>query len=453
MKLLAVEYANYITGERFENLPEVVVLQTKKTILDLLGAALTSYGERSSQVLIDFIASLGGSEEATIFIKKKRKFPAMNAALANGFCANALEMDDGHRFGVIHPGAVVIPAAMATAEMMQTNGKNLIQGIVVGYEIMLRIAKASGPSIMKRGLNPTGVISPFGAAAASGKILNLSTGKMSHALALAGTQGGGLLELVQGGFITKSLNPAKAAMAGVLSAILAEKGLTGPETIFEGKNGFFKAMADEIKFKDLTDGLGKNYEICRTYTKLHASCRHTHAAIDCVLRIVKKYDVKPEQIDKVTIKTYTTAVEFGGWKTRPESLTDAKFSIPFCVALSIVKKNAYVEVFTEENLMAKKILDLAERVQVFEERRWTDVYPVKRGATLEISMKDGGIYIEEAELAKGEPECPITWQELSEKFHINSTRYITDDDSKRLEYLVMNLEEKTTDEMTAVLRK
>jgi 2-methylcitrate dehydratase PrpD len=454
MKPLASEYAEYIANESFKNLPESVILQAKKSILDTIGAALTSHGDESCQILIQFIAGLRGSQEATIFTKKRIKVPAINAALANGFCANALEMDDGHRFGVVHPGAVVVPSAIAAAEMIQTDGKNLLQGIVVGYEVMLRIAKVSGPSMMKRGLAPTGIVTPFGAAAAAGKILNLNREEITHGLALAGTQGGGVLELVKEGFITKSLNPAKAAMAGLFSALLAEKGLTGPETILEGENGFFRAlMSDEIESKDLTAGLGGDYEICRTYTKFYASCRHTHAAIDCTLEIVRKYQIKSEQIDDITVGTYPTAVDFGARRVHPGSITDSKFSIPFCVALAIIKGNVSVEVFTEDNLRDEDLIQLSSRVKVYEEKRWTNVFPGKRGATVEIRMLDGRILREEVELAKGEPESPATWDEISQKFRSNSARYLENHNSKKLEYLVLNIEEHTVDEITAILRR
>jgi len=185
MKELSSLYAGFICETSYDKLPPEVVRQAKQRILDLVGVSLAGYKLMEfPQIVINYITSLGGTPEATI-IQTKRKFPAINAALANSACAHAIDMDDGHRFAALHPGTVVIPAAVAAAEMVGANTKELIAGIVVGYEIMIRIGMAINPSSLGRGFHTTGTVGTFGAAAAAANIMKLSHEETIGALALA----------------------------------------------------------------------------------------------------------------------------------------------------------------------------------------------------------------------------------------------------------------------------
>ncbi|MCJ7782621.1 MAG: MmgE/PrpD family protein, partial [Desulfobacterales bacterium] len=246
MEALSSYYADFIIGTQYDHLKPEVISQAKKLILDLIGVSLAGYKLMDfPRLAVNYMENLGGTPEATI-IQTKKKFPAPNAAFANAACAHALDMDDGHRYAALHPGTVIIPAAMAGAELSGASTKEFIAGVVTGYEIMIRIGMAINPSSLNRGFHLTGITGPFGAVAATARMMKLNREETIGALGLAGLQGSGVLQVnhdVEGAKV-KPINPARAAMSGFLSCILAQKGAKGPLRIFEGEDGFFQAVTD-----------------------------------------------------------------------------------------------------------------------------------------------------------------------------------------------------------------
>jgi 2-methylcitrate dehydratase PrpD len=251
-------YADFVVRTRFEDLSAEVVQQAKKVILDLIGVSLAGYNSMAfPKMVVDYVLELGGKPEATV-IQAKGKVPAVHAALANASCAHALDMDDGHRFAASHPGAVVIPAALAAAELEGANTRKLIAGIVTGYEIMIRIGRAIVPSSLNRGFHITGITGTFGATAAVANIMGLSREEIIAALGMAGLQSAGLIQVnhEEEGSMVKPLNPARASMSGVLSCILAKKGARGPLQIFEGEDGYLKAFSRRCEKRQPDPGSG-----------------------------------------------------------------------------------------------------------------------------------------------------------------------------------------------------
>ncbi|MCG6533258.1 MAG: MmgE/PrpD family protein [Syntrophales bacterium LBB04] len=213
------------------------VQQTKKVVLDLIGVSLAGYRTMAfPKIVVDYVLDLGGKPEATV-IHAKRKIPAIHAVLANASCAHALDMDDGHRFAASHPGAVIIPAAIAAAELAGASTKTLIAGIVAGYEIMIRIGRAINPSSLNRGFHITGITGPFGAAGAAANIMDLTREETIAAMGIAGLQASGLIQVnhEEEGSMVKPINPARAASSGLLSCILAKKGAHGPIQMKQSK--------------------------------------------------------------------------------------------------------------------------------------------------------------------------------------------------------------------------
>ena len=262
MNTLVGEFAKFFCKIQYEDLPEAVIAHAKRFILDLTGVAIGGLEMPFPQMVTQYLASLGGKPEATLLgSATKEKIPAMHAALGNGVCGHALDMDDGYRYGGVHPGVATIPAALAAGEIKQADGKALILGTVLGSEIMNRLAKAMNPSHLNRGFHTTGTLGPFGAVAATAKIYGLDEEKFVGALGMAGLQSAGLLEILHDGAMTKPIHPGKAAMAGIFSVELAARGARGPVTLLEGQKGFFRAMADEVNQDELFDGLGERYFI------------------------------------------------------------------------------------------------------------------------------------------------------------------------------------------------
>ena len=452
MKSISAAYAEFTMNTRFRNLKPEVILQTKKLILDLVGVLLAGYKLMEfPRMMVDYVASLGGVEEATV-IQRKKKFPAVNAALANAACAHSLDMDDGHRFGALHPGTVIIPAALAAAELSRASTKEFIAGIVVGYEVMIRIGMAILPSSLNRGFHITGITGPFGAAAAAANILRLNRKETVGAFGMAGLQTSGLIQVnheVEGAKV-KPLNAGKAAMSGLFSCILAMRGFQGPYSIFEGEDGFLKAVADEAKHELLTRSLGEEFEIHNVYLKLYAACRHAHAPMDAALLAFANSQMDVSAIVKIVVETYPVAVRLAGI-AQATSPSAGRFSIPFSVALALVKGDAGADKYSEENIVDKTILDLAGKVQLSVSKKWEKVYPKKRGATVYITGSNGKKCSAEVELAKGEPENPASWEEIYRKFYNNATLLISESVTEDLGRAIMELENASIDALVGYL--
>lgn len=452
METISATYAEFVTEARFEGLSPETVLQTKKVILDLIGVSLAGYRAMAfPKMVVDYFLEIGGKEEATV-IQGKKKIPAPHAAFANASCAHALDMDDGHRFAASHPGVVVIPAAIAAAELAGASTRNLITGIVVGYEVMIRIGKAITPSSLGRGFHITGITGPFGAAAAAASIMGLTREETVAAMGMAGLQSAGLIQVnheVEGSMV-KPLNPARASSSGLLSCIFAHKGARGPLEIFEGQDGFLKAFAEDVKLETLTYDLGRDFEISKVYLKLYSACRHAHAPIDAAFEAFKKGNGKVEEIDRIVVETYPAAVRLAGI---PHATTPSagRFSIPFSVALALVKRDAGADKYCEENIKDRTIQALASRVELVSSERWEAVYPQKRGATVKIVDRSGRSVSAEVDLAKGEPENPASWEEINRKFFANATQLLSREVAGQLAERIVHLEEISVEEMVGLL--
>jgi 2-methylcitrate dehydratase PrpD len=452
MKTISQTYADFIARTRFEDLGPEVVQQAKKLILDLVGVSLAGYATMEfPKNVVAYFADLGGKPEATI-IQTKRKFPAIHAAFANASCAHAIDMDDGHRFGALHPGVAIIPAAIAAAELGEADPKTLLAGIVAGYEIMIRLGAAINPSSLNRGFHITGITGVYGAAAACAKILNLNYEETAGALGMAGLQASGLIQVnheVEGAKV-KPLNPARAASNGLLSCILAKRGARGPLQILEGEDGYLKAVSDKVKQELLTEGLGKDFEILKVYVKLYAACRHAHAPIDAVFEALKGQTIEPEEITKVSVETYPAAVRLAGIReaTTPSA---ARFSIPFSVAVAVARKDAGPNQYCEEVVRDRSIQALAQRVEMRVSEKWEAAYPQQRGATVTLYTSSGKTLKVEVGLAKGEPENPASWEEMYRKFFSNATRLLSEKDAKELGDRIMAIEKSSLADVLRLL--
>ncbi len=451
MDSLSAIYADYICNSSYEKLPAQVISQAKHSILDLVGVSLAGFSLMEfPQTVVNYVAGLGGKPEATILVKGSEKVPAISAALANGACAHALDMDDGHRYAGGHPGAAVIPAAIACAEMCGASTRELINGIVAGYEVDIRIAMAINPSSLMRGFHITGVVGPFGAAAAAASIMHLSTEETIGALGLAGMQGAGLLAVMHDDEAAKakSLSPARAAEAGLLAAVLAREGARGPAAILEGEDGFLKAMADKINTEMLTRELGETYEINNTYIKFHAACRHTHVSIDAVLAACQREQIAPEDISSIDIESYPVALKLCS-TVHPATASAARFSIPFSVALALIKGDAGADKYSQGNIDDDRIQNLAGKIKLSISSKWEELYPGKRGATVSITDSQGKTISTEMELAIGEPETPASPEDYSRKFYTNASVLVSDGKAKEIADAILDLENISLTEFTS----
>ena len=404
------QLANFVVDTNFKDIGIKVREHAKLCILDWFGAALAGSLEPNAKIITSIMREMGGKKQSTI-IGTRNQTSSINAALANGIIGHTIELDDIHEEAIIHPAAPVIPAALAIGEYNNISGRDLITSIILGYEVEIRIGCAINPSHY-RFWHTTGTCGTFGAAAAVGKILGLDCEKMIHALGIAGTQAAGLVEVF--GTMSKSLNPGRAARDGVLSALLAQKGFTSSDLILEADKGYCRATAEEYDFDKITENLGNGFELTNNIFKLHASCGHTHGAIDAVLNLTKKNDVKLDGIDEIIVETYPSAVELVGKNFEPKTASEGKFSLPYCLATALIFRKVGIAEFTKERLKDSRILELSRRVKVTVNPEYVNA---RLGcAKVTLRTVDGEEFSNRVDVPKGYPKNPLTKVELENKF-------------------------------------
>ncbi len=359
---------------------------------------------------------LGGKPQATV-IPDGSKTSCQLAAMVNAASSHAVEMDDLHKPSVLHPAAPVIPAALAVAERDGISGAGFLPAIVGGYEVAIRAGEALGPSHY-RFWHTTATCGVFGAAAAVGKLLHLTSEQIVWALGSAGTQSAGLWEFLAEGAMSKQLHPAKAAADGLLAALLAQQGFTGASRIFEGEKGLSRATCAAPDLARLTEGLADSpFRILENSFKAHAACYHIHSTIDAVLSLKAQFNLKPAEIRKISIRLYSVALDLLE-KVEPLSPYTAKFSIPYCVAMALLHGRVGLTDFHEERIRDRTIHQLMSSVAIQRDPELDQAYPDRWPAIVRVETAAGAEHETRVDYPKGDPNNPMTREELIEKFHV-----------------------------------
>ena len=401
--MITEKFADFILSTKYEDLPQKVIDQAKLCFLDFLGVTLRGSKTKSAFAVNKVIKE---DNESTIIGHKKAT--ALDASLANGIAAHSLDLDDGHRIAQLHPGACVIPAALALCEAENKDGKELIASMVAGYEIAVSLGILVNPEHRNKGFHSTGTCGTFGAAAAACKSLNLNKEETINALGLAGTQASGLLESDHAGSMGKHLHAGKAAQSGILSALLAKEGFTGASTIIDGKEGFLSAMG-KLNIENNKVDLD-NFHILNVYFKKYPVCRHLHSTIDAAIEILDKNDLKAEDIQKILVKTYKIAASHDDYN--PETNEAIRQSLP--VSLAIASKDRNLSLNNLE--VNEEIAKISSKIVIECDENLDDLYPYKRPSKV-IIQTDGQSYSNRVDLPKGEPENQFTNYELVNKFN------------------------------------
>ena len=404
----------------YGDLPPEVIDRTKYLTLDFLGVASRGSMVESTKAMYGLVEDLGLDPKGGVIIGTGMRASYQYAALANGTSAHSLELDDVHNEASLHPGVAVFPAAFAACEMAGADGEKLIEGVVVGYEVTVRLGKALKPSAhYAQGFHPTGTCGVFGAAVAASKILGLDEGQMLHSMGIAGSQAAGSMEFLADGAWTKRLHPGWAAHSGVIAALLAKKGFKGPSAILEGRNGFLHAYSPSSDASEVLEGLAESYQILRTSIKPHACCRYKQAPIDGILRIMEQNRLKADEVKKVTLGILKTGfpiiVTPEELKYNPRSVVDAQFSMPFGAAVAILYGKASLDEYTLDKANSPRVKEMMDKVSCVESPELEKVFPKQWPATVEIVTRDGKSYSAKVDYPKGDPENPLTWDELIDK--------------------------------------
>jgi len=417
--------AEGIAKLHYADLPQEVIEKTKLLLLDYIGYTLFAYEKEDfAKMIISLIGDLGGNSEATV-LSYGIKTSTLLASFANGAMGHMTELDDTHIGTASHPGDSIIPAALALGERNKITGKDLLLALVAGYEADLRIGEAVQPTHVRRGFHSSGTINTFGAAISAGKVLNFNAQQMAGLMGLAGLQAGGFFYFTtEKVTMPKDFNTGRAAMSGVLSALLIAKGFQAGKTVLENDMGFCKLYADptQIKLEKISDRVGELFKIMEMGHKFYSSCRHIHAAIDATLKLFKEHEIAVEDITKINARIYKT----GAWVVDdPEPwLRDAqygtRFSTQFNIALAILEGKSGIlnlldHAYQKEKLSDLRIRNLMKKIVVISDEELDKNYGKARSTIIEIETKHGN-YTCRVDHPKGDPENPGSYEEMVSKF-------------------------------------
>ena len=412
--------ADFYIGLEFEDLSPQSVDRAKYFCLDYLGVAVRGAQTPSSGVVQRVVRSLGSGGGSVVMGTDQRAAPEY-AALANGAAAHSLEMDDVSNHSSLHPGVVTFPAAFACGDMAGVDGRDLITAIAAGYDLTIRLGRAVDPRRhYARGFHPTSTCGTFGAALVAAKLLGLGADRTTWALGIAGSQAAGSLEFLGQGAWTKRLHPGWACHSGLMAALLAREGFVGPTTILEGRDGFLHGYTDDADGSIALQDLGGELYINRVSIKPHACCRYKQGPLDCVLEIVRRHDLKPQEVAQVTVGVlkagFNTVAVPEEQKRNPRNVIEAQFSMAFGAAVALVFGRASLSEYTEENLDRPEVKELMSKVHCVQDPSLEANYPSQWPAWVEVQTLDGRRLRAEVQYPKGDPENALTWDELKDKF-------------------------------------
>lgn len=412
--------AEFCDGLHWEALEPAVRARTIELLLDLIGVALAGSRQLSSAPAAEVALKLGGQGDASL-IGAQQSTSAVWAALANGTAAHAVELDDVTTESSLHPGVAVIPAALAVAEELAAPPVAMLEAIVAGYEVTMRVGNALNPaSAYARGFHPTGVAGVFGATMAVGRLLGLDAEALTNALGIAGTLAAGSLEYLADGAWTKRLNPGWAGHAGITAAYLARSGFSGPATVFEGRLGVLHAFSEAPLPERLLADLGQPLQIMRVSIKPYACCRYNHGLIDCVLQLASTHRLKPEDVEHMRLGVLSGGALLVAdpidQKRAPQSVVDAQFSAPYAAAAALVFGTGGIDAYSTARLHDPMLRELMARTDCYRDPTLDAPYPRRWPAAAEIHLRDGRVVSTRVEFATGEPENPVPRNELVQKF-------------------------------------
>ncbi len=411
--------------------PEVTHL-AKRCVMNYCGVALYGSRDPSIDILIDLFKSDGAREAATVLGKGFRTSP-QNAALANGYIGHFEDYDDTHT-SVIHPSPPIFPAPLAISEVQTTTGRDLLAAFTIGVEVACRVGLLISQHFRDGagGWHITNTCGVLGAAAAAGRLLDLTEEQMVWTFAVAGTQAGGFREVF--GSDCKPFHAGRAAQNGLVAASLVQRGFTGTDGIFTGDRGFVGVMAKDYDLADLTRSLGESWELPNVGLKPYSCGIAGHSLIDAAIALSKREGVRPEAVQHLEGRLRSFAPNLVRHH-HPVSALDTKFSYYHAIAVGLVDGQALPSQFTKEKAKDAVIHAVREKTEVVQDPS------VGRGAAvLTLTLNDGRTYTEHVEHSTGTPENPMSDEQVEAKFRGLALEVLPRDQVDRVTELLWNLE-------------
>jgi len=421
-----------------------VIARLKLLMLDALGCALFGVDLPWSRILVTTLARLDRTPDCAIW-GTDRRLSAPHAALVNGSLVHSFELDDVHREGVLHVGAVTLPAILAVTELSQgLSGRDLITAAVAGYEIGPRVGMCMGPEHIGQGWHSGATVGVFSAAAGAAAALSLNATETVHALGIAGTQASGLMA-AQYGAMVKRMHAGRAAQSGLYGALLAEAGFTGITDVFESRYGgfctTFSRSEDRFDRAKLTAGLGQEFETLRISLKFYSCVGSNHTTLDAIRKLQQRRPFGPDDIDRIIVHASQATVDHVGWDYRPESLTAAQLNMGFCVATLLLENDVFVEQFSAEIVHDPRRMALARKVQVRHDPAITALgSKFRHKVRVEVHLIDGTALEETVTAPRGSEQAFASESDVVAKFRKLTARAVAPGDATRLIETVLSLD-------------
>ena len=438
--------ASFTSGLRYEHLPPATVDMTKRLLLDGIGCLLAGTQAADGRNASAMVRRLGGSAQATLFTDLE---PASvrDAAFVNGICLYSVGLNDIHKPAGAHPGGSIIPVVLAVGEWQRSSGAALLAAMAAGYEVIGRVGSAVYPSHRERGFHPTGTCGTFGAAAAAGSLLAFDAQAMASAFGIAGSQAAGLYECHHDGTSTMIFHAGRAAQNGVEAALLIEAGFTGPATVLEGSKGFFQATADRYDAAEAMRDLGQRFEIDATSFRPYFGCNSTLAASGVTAQILDELKgLSPHDVQEVVVYCNSVPAHDNA-DPDPRTLLAARLSLPFNIALVLVKRAVLSTDLDEVTLCDASIRDLLPRIRIV-----ADDQMARYGARLRLRTKDGRTAERVILDPRGSEDNPLLWDDVAEKFRRLVQPFMPAAKARRVIEAVANLDSTDVAGLVATLR-
>ena len=433
--------ARWAADLKFKDIDEDAVHEAKRYLLDSLGCAFGGYRQEDALIALEVLDEIGGDGPATI-LGNGKKTDVASAALANALMVRVMDYNDIYwQQDPSHPSDI-IPAAIACGERQGSDGQELVVGIILGHEFEMRLCEAGFPGIRERGWHHA-TLTAFVAPIVAARMLRLPWEKIQHAIGISASHHC-TLGAVTAGKLTMMKNTVDpmATRAGVMAALLAEKGYSGPEHVIDGKEGLVHCMGPEWRLEVLTDGLGESWRIERCGMKAFPTEALTHAPISAVLEIVQTNDLKPEDIERVHIRSLARAADIlaDPSKYDPRSKETADHSLPYVIAAAIADRQVTPAQFEMEKIMDPTIRAQLNKVEVVADPEIEAVFPKLQRVVVTIRTTDGRELTEQLDYPKGDPRNPLTDAEIEEKFDALAAPVLSEVARARLKDAIWNLD-------------
>jgi len=459
--------SEFAVNLKFEDLPNEVIETTKHFLYDSIACAFGGYKTNDVKIIRDIYNEIGGAKQSTV-IGFGDRIPAVNATLVNSLMIRALDYNDIYwKEDPSHPSDL-IPAALNTAELVGASMEETLTAIVLAYEFEQRLCKFAIPGIRERKWHHA-TLTQFVSPIVAGKLLGLSVDEMVNAIGINGVHNHTIGAPTSGKLtMMKNTVDPMAVQSGVFAALMAQKGYTGTEAVFEGKEGFMDTFfgwnvseqkPEPVKMKgrealkdwswnvnELIGDLGKNYKIMECGMKAFPTEALTHTHITAVLKAVTKNNINYDEIKEIKITAITRAVDilFDPHKYKPESRETADHSLPYCIAAAVVDKKITTATFSDEKLKDPRIWEVINKIKGEASDDFDKMFPEKQPSKAVITTRDGNVYSEYLEYPKGDPHEPMTIEDIDHKFSGLADGLLSNEKQTEIKNMILNCEEMCT---------